>query len=925
MSKDNSNYKEKRTPEDKAALFNKERALFLKELSKDPDQEIDQLADRLMIDPRKCWDHVRSFLVILAESSNEGDFQKLKAVVNTGVEPLYQVDETHINALTSLLPKYGDASLVAKYENNRLAMQEKLSKKVKQTNQVKPPAATVNNPLHSHETPIGPQGPTPGDPTVDIVPPDQQGSNIPPPQQHNMMDEIDQLNAPPSPIEQAQYTADDLNKGYDYSYLSKLNRIGLIRWAAKRISNPPWPQTVENFIQYFELNQDKLMVAPEVLHRELQSHFGERTGDNIAKLVKSFITWLKPSEQFGVRKMDPNMNASIGPGYGPQGGMGGMGYPQQQGAQFEDPFNTYYHHENVLPYGMNANSGSAKRLIWEYEREKKSESMNKKKRDELFEDIRMKVQMDMTNFLDKGKMGGNGHAANPMVETLQQMVPVMLIAQVVGGKMSMEPYTDPETGKTTMRMVPSMGGSDGGVDPDRLTARDMMEHMSNMYQLVDKKRDENTGLFQTIMGSLVDRLDKRGSVTSELVELHQLYKEIVPQQPALSPDKMMNQTADFARIMLEGKKFEADAKRTDDLMKYQWEQKGSLAKYDFEREQSNTEMRKTMIKSISQAIGTNIPTLFNIIMLLTGRDKSIPMSPGGGSGEASPMGGMGGGIGNIMNMVGKLFGGGGGGSNPFADLFGGGGGGNEEEEPEEDENYFKMPRRGSRSQRAVSQANPGFDINDLADMFGNTNNPQQQDQGDEYLPNMQFGPGQGGPRQRNFSPGPVNPPREEQVLRPPGAGSTYKNTDTYTGLYDEMSVPTSQPGVVPNPDSSYQSIFAGPPVEPQQQKPTMAHESTLTQTTVPDDNTFVIPNPAQEMIGTDPNEQIPNVPEEQDEYEIFTPERFNDYSDEQLDELEITGIKGAESARSYLDSVRQKKIERQSSKKVRKRRVQSPG
>lgn len=877
----NNNKKNPITGEDKANALNKERALFLKELSKDPNIELDKLSNRLMIDPRKSLDVVKNFLVVLSECSNEGDFQRLKSLVNQGVDAYTQLDETHLSALIPLLNKYGEPSLVAKYEANKLKREQE-----KQQQQQAPQYQQATP--YSHEA-QQPQGPGPqqqgqqqqvnpsGNPNVEIIPP---GGFDPRAEAQNF--NPDEYNYGPSPFDQSQATTEDLNKGYDYRYLSGLNRVGLIRWAGKHVPNPkPWPQSIEDFVQYFELNQDKLMVAPEVLHRELQQHFGERTGDNMTKLINSFIKWLKPDEQFGYRKQDPRQA---------QQGPGGYGNPVQMGAQFEDPYNTYYHNEGVLPYGVDARSNSARRMIAEFEQERKREKEEKKKREQLFEDIRMKVQMDMTNFLDK--KGGNGAGGgNTMLDTVQQMIPALLIAQVMGGKMSMEPFTDPESGKTTMRMVPSAGDNGAAAyDPDRITAKDLMDHMMNMYGLVDKKRDENTTLQGTIIQQMLDRLDKRGSLAGEMIEMHKLYKEISPQQPQLGGEKFAAQTADMARIMLEGRKFEADKERTDKLMEYQWGQKEKLAEYDFKREQSGTDLRKTMIKSISGALGSNIPTIFNLIMLLTGKNQQLPMAGmGGGSGEAqaaNPMSG-------IMNMVGNLLGGGGGDLNKmFGGMMGGGQDEDEEEEDDDEQNYFRIPKKKKYRNRPVSQASPGFDMSDLANMFGGGGGGQQQAD-DSPMPNMGFGFGQGAPEETNFN---QVPPAGQ--MRPPPVTTHRGPTDDYSGLYDELSTPTQAP-----------TQYYQPPPQQQQQQPQATVAQPAVSPTVPlqtQDEELQVPT-AEEMI---PNAQ----PEIEEDYPIFTPDNFEEYSEEQLQMLLEKGAKAEESANSYLDSINQKLKEKNKGK-----------
>jgi hypothetical protein len=313
-----------------------------------------------------------------------------------------------------------------------------------------------------------------------------------------------------------------------------------------------------------------------------------------------------------------------------------------------------------------------------------------------------------------------------------------------------------------------------------------------------------------------------------------------------------------------------------------------------------------MISRVSQALGANIPTIFNILMLLTGKNQTIPMAPAmggqGGGSAGGGMGGMGGGLGNLIGMVGNMLGGGGGGD--LMKMFGMGGGDEDEEEPEEDEDasYFKVPKKKKYRNRPVSQAQPaGFDMADLANMFGGGQN--QQAVNDEELPNMGFGLGAGAPGAGNFNQGPA-------VARPTASNIGPKaNMDNYSGLYDELSTPnqgstTGPPVQTIDPSGGYTNVFdSGAPAGTPQSQP-QPRSQQVQQT--------IITTPPVEMSQPEPEPMdnlIPNVAEEpappEEVYETFTPDKFQEYSEEELNKMLHEGQKAKESADSYLASVQE--------------------
>jgi hypothetical protein len=102
--------------DDRFTVLNKERALFLKELAISPYCDILVLSQKLSIPEDRAWSYLKGFLAILAESSIDSDYLRVKNTINEGIEYEYNINENEIKRLVPLIEKYGDTDVVEKYK-----------------------------------------------------------------------------------------------------------------------------------------------------------------------------------------------------------------------------------------------------------------------------------------------------------------------------------------------------------------------------------------------------------------------------------------------------------------------------------------------------------------------------------------------------------------------------------------------------------------------------------------------------------------------------------------------------------------------------------------------------------------------------------------------------------------------------------------
>lgn len=859
---------------DDIAIFNKERALFLKELSLTPLCDVNSLSVKLSIPQDRIWGYLKGFLALIAESSIDSDYIRVRDSINHGVELEYQIEDGEIRKLVPLVEKYGDTEIIERFKRGREEAEARLHQ-----------PQSLQQPHITHEEAAGQPR--------DLNPNDAATLNRSASPTMNTSGE--------APVfDYGTWNVEVLNKGYNYSFFSELNRIGLMRWTLQNLAIPPRPTTVESWMRYFELNQDTLMSDPMHLRQKLKDWFGEKTGEQASELFNSYIKYLKPHEQFGIRKLE-GMRGDSGMFQTEQMN------PMFNGMRFTDPFNTYYHQEGVLPFGMDARAGDATRLIREFEQEKRRKKDAQGKRDELLEDIRTKIQMDMTSFLDRSHGGGNGNGMGGGQSMDQMYLPLVL-----SGQMKMIPYTN-QDGKTEYRYeVVDRSTLPVNQDPNALTARDMLEYMKGMYDLILQERTSKNQVGETLMDRIVARAlpEQSKSPVLELMENWKALKEV--SQPAGGWGGQMSQTLDAARIMLERDKFVADKERSEKLIDRQFDSKAEQAKIELEREKQANETKNLLIKNVGSAVTSSLPTLFQLILMLTGKGGSLA-----GAGGAPGGGG-------LMNLIGNLLGGGAGG---LSNLLGGA----NNQQDEDEEELLPPIGKGTGGQGSATSGGSGSSMGDImgqmSGLFGNLFGGQQaqapvqsqQQQQQQYRPDQFVG---------------INAP----VAHPPtGSYSTAneamraRNPTGYQGVFNEVQQKTAgppdqavvmpasdfnpyvhagmqpQPRQIPVPDTNrddvYQSQYAqvlntsylaGNPFPPQQQH--VHHEAMHV-------HPMQQPQPQQQQ---QPNQMIEIQREEEsneDDYRTYSPDDFSKLSPSQLDEAYQKGQASKQSIDSYLNSV----------------------
>lgn len=868
-------------------VINRERAVFLKSLSVEPETHVVDLADRLGITRDKAWSFVKNFLRTLSEEYDINNPQKIKDWVNLYVEPELQLSDYDITNLVPLLEKYPDPSYNYK--------------KTSELNYTSDMTSNSNN--NNLPPPLPPSSAQPNADDLNKIPgqPGQQ--------------KYDEFGQPERTVaDWGQYNVSSLNRTVDLSFLPELTRIGLVRFVLQRVAQPPPNPRVEAFVQNFYLNEDQYMASPDTLRREFRDFFGEKTGEQAAHLFVSFIQNLPPVEHFGVRKQD-RMN-----GMGNNGTaipMGGGAYnpasPFTAGSQFENPFDTYYHREGVLGYGQDIRSYSAQRAIHEFELQRKRDKEMERRQEKMMSDARSSMQMQMFDFMRQLRAGGaNGGGMGMGGGTgMDAMFWPMMMTAMSNGRLMMEPYTDAE-GKTSMRMISNPVGAMAGqaADPDRVTLRDMIELMNNFNGRIDSKATENQALRDSILQDLRNQIGTTKQMPEQLLEYKKLFQELSPQNQG--PWGNAN-PLDIARVMLEKEKIVGDRQMAEKAIERAANEKKDNQTMEVEKMKEANKTKNVLIKSMTGLLGSTAPMMLNLLLMLTGRQQlgggvSIPGQAGGG-----------GGLGGLMNMVQGLLGGLGG--------MGGAGG-------EEGEEGTGLGGNGGPGNGGMGGGMGGiFDA--LGGLFG-TKQPQQPQQ-----QNMGGGMNMGG----------MMPPSQQQDngggMGGMG-GESYDVNDIMSGIQQmfgiggnggqqqQQQAPIPQTGGMPfmgfgavGPDMSQQftapaAAYNRQPVSGGFGMPANAFEEA--QTTAVTEPIFKIntnlppyqqqyqqsqPQQRPQVIVQPPQVQVQPQQQEQEqatvtqnEYKIFTEADFANTPKEKLVEYENEARRSFDETQSYLKSIR---------------------
>src|SRR5215510_10166552 len=454
--------------------FKDERMIFLRELASNPDKDAYELCDTLSIPRPKVMLFLRSYFESVAKFVDQDDqltkesYENIRNDVSLGVRTEFgSLTDRDVDNLYYVYTKYRkiDPSLYIDADTVR-------STRMYAPRQVAHDASNIpNQNQNNNPQPQGNQ-------------PNLNPQFTPPLAENQPKRDSSYYNRPARPETvndrgQTDFNVDRLNKGYSYEFLYDLSRIGLLRFVLEGLPYPPSPSKIEGFIQFFELNQDELMAGPDALRDRLMKYFGDKTGEQASVAINSHIRYLRPEYKFGVKKLagqlrdgyfigdDPlygrnqqydanqrnSMYGQVPYAYNQDTGMWGPGAVPQQGRvgpKWQDPYNTFYHAELVVPYGMSADSPDAIRLIHEWEAKKKRKREQEEQEADILRKINQRMSFSMVDVLEKGKQGG-GNQSMFGPDFMQSLVAMGLMGMVTSGKANVLPYTD-ENGKMQIKM-----------------------------------------------------------------------------------------------------------------------------------------------------------------------------------------------------------------------------------------------------------------------------------------------------------------------------------------------------------------------------------------------------------------------------------------------------------------------------------------
>lgn len=922
-----------------------ERMIFLKELASNPDRDAYELCDTLSLPQFKVMSFLRSYFKTVAQHTDSDDrlssesYKKIRDDISLGVRTEFgELTDRDVDNLYYVYEKYRtkDPSLYFEVDQIR--------------------AIKMQNPNSRAAAP----------PTAQQVAhdssriPDLNPTFTPPQSEPNQQKDTNYYNKPSRPQtindpSQTDFNVDRLNKGYSYEFLYSLTRVGLLRFVLEGLPYPPSGSKIEGFIQFFELNQDELMASPDALRDRLMRYFGDKTGEQASVAVNSYIRYLRPEFKFGVQKLGGQLRDGYflgnDPLYGRQG-VGGGGYTggpipfqqnpdtgiwgtgaipmqqQQGGPRWQDPYNTYYHAELVLPYGMDARSEDAKRLIHEWEAKKKRKKEMDESQAEIMQKINQQMAFSMTDILNRGKQTPNGGSIlGP--EFLQSMIAMSLMGMVTSGKANIMPYTD-ENGKIQIKMeqVPQLDHTPAP-DPNAIGAKDILTLIGGLYE---KIADKSTEAMQARIDGLKDAIGLGGEKKDPIAsvgEMMQGLRQIVPGLEQQFSGGGIN-NLDMAKIALERDKFNYDRERSDTLIDHQFEIKKMEKEHEQESEIEAAKTRQHTIDGITKALKSALPSVIQLlIMFMSMRNPNLAPLAGGLGG----MGGGGGGLGDILGNVFKMFSGGKGGGdnededeeegggNPFASILGGLGGSSSDNEDEEEEgggfnlgdlvsnvmpgvmNALNQTQAAQRqAQRPPTRFPMGQDPEIHSGYGHHQNRMRTYDQGDGVRPTFM-----------DVEVGNTNAATLTPMTQP---GESADNI--YENIQSEHTVITNQPNVHPELVSDELSVsrVITPPTRPEDEDPNVIklpryQDKLLNQAAKPEPG-VVIPSPRQQQTVNTYQEELTDEPPGDDDeaYPIYEPEDFDDLPDNEIKAATNEAAEAVRSADSYMRSINEQRKRR---------------
>ena len=929
-----------------ADAFRDERMLFLKELASNPDRDAYELCDTLSIGRPKVMAFLRSYFKSIATFTDRDDqltkqaYADIKADISLGVRTEFgELNDRDVDNLYYVYTKYRKIDPQLYFEADQVRANKVYAAAPPTPQQVAHDSSNIAHPAAAADNSLNPHP---------NFPPQQGGGGG---EQPKTSDYYNRPSRPPTVNDPSQtdFNVDRLNKGYSYEFLYSLTRIGLLRFVLEGFPYPPSGNKIEGFIQFFELNQDELMASPDALRDRLQKYFGDKTGEQASVAINSYIRYLRPTEKFGVQKLggqlrdgyfvgsDPMYQRGLGQQqqgnnmygnagayaggpipmqYNQDAGIWGAGaIPQQRtGPRWQDPYNTFYHAELVLPYGMSADSPDAVRLIHEWEAKKKRKREEDEEQAEILRKINQKMSFSMATVLDSGKVNGQGGNSLFGPDFLQSLVAMGLMGMVTSGKANVMPYTD-ESGKLQVKMeqVPQLDHAPFQ-DPNQITSKDILGLLSGMWEKIAEK---STEAMQARIDGLRDSMGLNGEKKdpiSSVGEMMDGLRKIVPglDQQFTGSGGMNN--IEMAKILLERDKFNYDRERSDTLIDHQFEMKKLDKEHEQETEIEANKTRQSTIKGITRAVSSALPQLIQLILMFVSmKNPSLApiagaAAPGGGGGAG------GGGLGDILGNVFKMFSPG-----------GGGGDSDDEDEDEEGDNPFGAILGGKKGEDedegpGAGAGGPGFNLGDIVSqvmpsvmgMMGKASSsrpppdyPQSREpeihSGHHHHQNTMRAYDQGQGVRPSFVDVEVGNPQAATVR--PIAGDM---DNIYENIQQEHEVIQSRPAVNPElvgqPKTVSEVISTPSPAGENANVIKLPRYQEKLGTAKRPEQGVVIPSP-REVVDTYPEEEGDMIEEEDEGYPMYAPEDFDSMPDEELREAANESVESMKSAESYMKSV----------------------
>lgn len=525
-----------------------ERVTFLKEYAQDSTRSLEQVASQLKIPQKSAEKYLKKYIYLMINTiSDEDNPRRVRTVLNEKLissrKPKKDlITDAELTTLKPLVERYGDLDVVDT-AHRKNATQRLMSSK----------------------------------------PSNAFGFNV--------------SNEPFGGGEPQAYTGPHMGKAPDgekdrpykpYANLSGSGRSNLMRWVLERSPYIHYSK-IDPFVELFETNELKLMGSPDELFRFMSDYFGPVAGKVAFNQYKDMITsYLKPNEQFG---QNPYYGQGTGGYYYGGGGWGSnMGPAPGQGG----PGMGYYEAMGVLPPGVDPRSPEAKRVIWEFEEDRRK----KKASEEMQENIKNYVNLKMMDIVDPSKQGGGGMFGGPGGNAW--MGPMLM-----SGALRMEQAMGAD-GQPVWRTVPgAMAGQNGDHTTDHMLK--MVELMMGMYNSVIAANAQTPKFMETLLTSMIGKFNTQ----SDPFELAVNAKKLAD---TFNPPSGIHQTIETAKLLIAREKMSTDKELTITKMNQDWNREMYERDRQDKQEDRSSQQTNEIVKSIFSIGGQAIVPLLTMFM-----------------------------------------------------------------------------------------------------------------------------------------------------------------------------------------------------------------------------------------------------------------------------------------------------------------------